>query len=185
METNINSLNKFKEKLLTCCYLFSLTSENRLVDLDRVKNEYDITDENDWTKESIDYFQSREYIGLPLIMDGNLVSIGGKVPIFNTTVSDRFSFTELGKSYAKELLKNAITGVDYLDHVPASDRIVRLTDNQPALDLAIQSVVDLKDQLELGNDIGDLSLDELEVAKREVYWLEHALKQDALRFDWM
>ena len=130
MEISTISLIDFRKKLLTYCYLFSLNSENRLVDLDHVKNEYNIKDENDWTKASIDYFQSKKYIGIPLIMNGNLVSIGGNVPIFATAVSDRFSFTEAGKSYAKELLKNAISSIDHFGHVPASDRIVSLSDNQ-------------------------------------------------------
>jgi hypothetical protein len=69
--------------------------------------------------------------------------------------------------------------------VPASDRIVKLTDNQLALDVAVKAVLQLKNQLATGNDFGDLSLDELEVARREVYWIEHALKQESLRVEWI
>jgi hypothetical protein len=71
------------------------------------------------------------------------------------------------------------------EDAPASDRIVKLTDNQSALDEAVDAVSKLRTQLETGNDIGDLTSEEWEVAKVEVFWLEHALKQESLRVDWI
>jgi hypothetical protein len=180
------SIDWFRKKLLACCYLVSLSSHDGLVEAEIVASEYGLLGEIGWMQEAVNYFQSQGYIGLPLMFDDkSTVSIEGTVPIFNGPISGRFLFTELGKEVAKGSLKSAMMGVDESAFVPASDRIVKLSDNQPALDSALRAVFDLKVQLELGNDIGNLSLDELEVAKREVYWLEHALQQDALRLDWM
>jgi hypothetical protein len=120
-----------------------------------------------------------------------------------------YAFRKLGRSWLRESLQKAFSerilerkakqdaALDRLRReavrelrnrkveFPASDRLVKLSDNQPALDEARQTVSELKAKLETGNDIGDLSINELEVARREVYWIDHMLKQESLRLDWV
>ena len=69
--------------------------------------------------------------------------------------------------------------------IPASDRIVRLTDNQPEATNARLALSNLDKQLDTANDIGGFSSEEIEEAKREVWLLQQELNREAIRVDWI
>lgn len=69
--------------------------------------------------------------------------------------------------------------------IPASDRVVRLTDNQSEATNARLGLSNLGAQLNTANDIGGFSLEEIEEAKREVWLLQQELNREAIRVDWI
>lgn len=69
--------------------------------------------------------------------------------------------------------------------VPASDRIVRLSDNYEAVRSARVAVSDLSAALSHANDIGGFTPDEIDEAKREVWLLDQIVSQEAVRVDWI
>jgi hypothetical protein len=71
------------------------------------------------------------------------------------------------------------------EFAPASDRIVRITDNQIEAANAKLALSDLDSHLREANDIGGFSPEEIEEAKREVWLLEQELNQAFVRVDWI
>jgi hypothetical protein len=69
--------------------------------------------------------------------------------------------------------------------VPASDRMVRLSDNYEGAVSARAAVSDLSAALHQANDIGDLSSEEIEEAKREVWLIDQIVNQESVRIDWI
>jgi hypothetical protein len=67
---------------------------------------------------------------------------------------------------------------------PASDRIVKLQDNQESADSLKTSLSELEVHLRSGNDLGNLSRDEADEAAREVSLLLLALANEGIRLDW-
>lgn len=65
--------------------------------------------------------------------------------------------------------------------IPASDRLVKLNHNQPDFSQATTKADELLKGLTLGNDIGDLSADEVAAAAAEVNQLKLALEADTVR----
>jgi hypothetical protein len=84
-----------------------------------------------------------------------------------------------------EMTGQEVSSAQRSNFVPASDRIVLLSDNQPQLIEARASVASLGEQLKTGNDLGELTEDEIEEARREVWFLEQALQNEAVRVDWI
>lgn len=68
--------------------------------------------------------------------------------------------------------------------IPASDRVVSLKDNELADDVR-QGLSDLSTALELGNDVGELSAEEVELARREVWLIEQTFKEERVRVDFV
>lgn len=71
------------------------------------------------------------------------------------------------------------------DRVPASDRVVRITDNQIEAANAKSALSNLYSCLREANDIGGFSPEEIEEARREVWLLEQELLQEVVRIDWI
>jgi hypothetical protein len=72
-----------------------------------------------------------------------------------------------------------------VDVAPAADRIVRFSDNAPKLVSTQIALENLSQQLSGGNDYGELSVDEVEEAKREVWILSQLIQQEAVRISWV
>lgn len=64
---------------------------------------------------------------------------------------------------------------------PASDRIVQLDHNNPKVEEMVSAVQDLKVRIRMGNDLGDLTVEEAKVAAQEVEQIELALKGEFVR----
>ncbi len=69
--------------------------------------------------------------------------------------------------------------------IPASDRIVLLTDNQPAVEAVRTSLSELSAQLENANDVGEMTLLDVEQARSEIWHLEEAFKAERVRVAWI
>jgi len=70
-------------------------------------------------------------------------------------------------------------------NIPAADRLVTVDHNSENSVSARSALSDLSAHLASSNDFGDLSIDEVEEAKREVWLLEQAIMQEAVRIDWI
>jgi hypothetical protein len=68
---------------------------------------------------------------------------------------------------------------------PASDRIVLLSDNQPAIEAVRASLSELSAQLQKANDVGEMTLSEVEQARNEIWHLEQAFNAERVRVDWI
>jgi hypothetical protein len=69
--------------------------------------------------------------------------------------------------------------------VPASDRIVRYDDNRPAFDEAREAVAALSASLSSGNDVGNLTDEDVLLARQELQILQHALACESIRTAWL
>jgi hypothetical protein len=71
------------------------------------------------------------------------------------------------------------------ERIPASDRIVLLTDNQEELDALRTSLAELSDQLKDANDVGAMTELEVDEARREIWLLEQSFNCQGVRVDWI
>jgi hypothetical protein len=107
---------------------------------------------------------------------------GGKIyPILE-------SYADLGVGWLLEAIdvynSNKTTGRKHLGeqaHVPASDRIVRFDDNETAHRAIVDQLELLEQHIETGNDVGDLSPEEVEAAKSEVSALKQIFSSSIIR----
>ncbi len=69
--------------------------------------------------------------------------------------------------------------------VPASDRLVLASDNLERAIAARDATARLLAQLDVGNDVGELTAEDVQLARREVWLLQQAIAEQALRVDWV
>lgn len=73
------------------------------------------------------------------------------------------------------------TEISETDYVPASDRVVRLDHNSEPVAKIIADTRGLIQQLETGNDLGDMSPEEAEAARNEVKQIVLAFEGEGIR----
>lgn len=94
--------------------------------------------------------------------------------------ADRFTLEPKGFVWAEELMSKQVPALRKA--VPASDRVVPINHNQPEWQVLEQATQALADQFTQGNDFGDLTAEEVEVAQSEVEEIKRLIALPKVRF---
>jgi hypothetical protein len=100
---------------------------------------------------------------------------------YNTFKTIR-KYSAFGEEWIIKAMKNiADRKLELNVAVPASDRVVRLDDNDPALVEIRSAAAELKRRIRTGNELGELNVDQAIAAAGEVSQLEDAFSAETVR----
>ena len=90
-------------------------------------------------------------------------------------------YAQFGDDWARLMISKLREGLASKSLVPASDRVVLLTDNSEEVSEIVAAAVALRTQLLIGNDLGDLTPEQAQAAANEVAQLEVAFTSGHVR----
>lgn len=177
--------SQFEDMMLLALYQEHMSfGENDIVSFAKVVAKYGIEVREGWLIEAQKNLLSRGLISGPRNASNDYMAIGKISARGMREIEDRWG-TDDGVGLPLKPLPDEVEAPSNGVEVPAADRIVSITHNSDAALSARSALSDLTSQLATGNDFGNLSEAEVEEAKREVWLLEQAIKQEAIRIDWI
>jgi len=171
----MSSYTEFEALLLVGCYIVSEDTGDEIIGIRPVIERFNLEYKSNWIRRAITGF-----------VDAGLAK---DVATLGDELEQDVWLTASGVKEAERLLDNEQVRIRMPEtpetSIPASDRIVKRSDNSAGFASAENSLEQLIAQLDTANDLGSLTAEEIEEARREVWILEQSIKQEAVRVDWI